>query len=210
MSFFLMQKMQISLNDLFDIRQGLLVKDKEGSAAFKYKTIFISDIPDNPYDSIDLTQVKEYSSSKPFPTKHLLNQEDYLLSCKGQIRGYALKHCLKENVELIASNHFLVLTPRTFAKQTFASDNFFLYHLLDLLIPKLRDHANTKIRKGPVPYITKSELSTIQLNIPIIQLNHIINEFSNLFNNYLTFKKKLDSYDNELIKSIDIKFPVNL
>jgi hypothetical protein len=165
-----------SFSELFEIKQGPMLpskKNNEGNqeSGYRYKSIFISDIPASG-QPLDPELLATFSSSKVMKNTHLLKKEDYLISSKGQIKGYALYRSNAfedggkgEYLGLVASNHFLVLRPRASTLDAFGTTNF-IYNLLDLLIPQFNNLAKQGRKKSGVQFLTISDLQHFSIQMP--------------------------------------------
>lgn len=210
---------QYTLSELFDIKQGLLLPSKSKrqnalNGVNKYKSLFISDMP-APYEPLNVDSLADFSLSKEIKKTHLLCKQDYLISTKGQIKGYALYHSKAfehddiQNSGIIASNHFIVLKPRTSTLEAFG-ESYFIYNILDLIIPRLNTLAKQSTKENQTPYITISDLQNFTINLPDAKaLNELNRTFLEL-NKDFEFKikemhesrNKLNSYN----KSLESKF----
>ena len=205
-----------TIGDLFEIFQGTAIiskkSQKNNSAGFKYKTIYISDLS-NKYETLNFIELNDYEPVKNLKKEKILTGKDYLLTCKGVIKGYALcksqnlfnKMDSKENLGIVASNHFIVLRPRVSTIEIF-KNSYLLYNIIDIIIPELNQFISKKSNKVKLPYITISELENYSFSIPGSNLNELITEFQKLYNerqenisNLIKIDEKISRF-NKLLK----------
>lgn len=205
-----------TIGDLFEIFQGTAIiskkSQKNNSAGFKYKTIYISDLA-NKYETLNFIELNDYEPVKNLKKEKILTGKDYLLTCKGVIKGYALcksqhlfnKMDSKENLGIVASNHFIVLRPRASTIEIF-QNSYLLYNIIDLIIPELNQLISKKSNKVKLTYITISELENYSFSIPGSNLNELITEFQKLYNerqenisNLIKIDEKISRF-NKLLK----------
>jgi hypothetical protein len=181
-----------TIGELFEIFQGTAIISKKSqintSDGIKYKTIYISDLP-NKYETLNFFELNSYESLKKIKKEKLLTENDYLLTCKGTIKGYALckspdifnEITSNEYQGMLASNHFIVLRPRKSTIQNF-QNSYLLYNIIDIIIPELNQFISRKRNKEKLSYITISELENYSFSMPGSNLNELINEFQKLYN----------------------------
>lgn len=201
---------QYALSELFDIKQGLLLPSKSKRAnalngANKYKSLFISDMP-APYEPLVADSLADCSLNKEIKKTHLLCKQDYLISAKGQIKGYALYHSkafenedVQNHVGIIASNHFIVLRPRTSTLEALG-ESYFIYNILDLIIPRLNALAKQSTKKNQTPYITISDLQKFTINLP---------EATTLYELNLTFLELQKDFELKIKQLNESRFKLN-
>jgi hypothetical protein len=132
-----------------------------------------------------------FSSPREIKNTHLLKKLDYLISSKGQIKGYALYRSNAfedggkgEYLGLVASNHFLVLRPRASTLEAF-DYTYFIYNLLDLLIPQFNNLAKHGTKKSGIQYLTVSDLQDFSIQLPEIgNLEELQREFMQIHQEY--------------------------
>jgi hypothetical protein len=197
-----------TIGDLFEIFQGTAIiskkSQKNNSAGFKYKTIYISDLA-NKYETLNFIELNDYEPVKNLKKEKILTEKDYLLTCKGVIKGYALcksleifnKIITKKYLGIVASNHFIVLRPRASTIEIF-QNSYLLYNIIDLIIPELNQLISKKSNKVKLPYITISELENYSFSIPGSNLNELITEFQKLYNERQENIKELQEADNAI------------
>lgn len=181
-----------TIGELFEIFQGTAIISKKSqiniSDGIKYKTIYISDLP-NKYETLNFFELNSYESLKKIKKEKLLTEKDYLVTCKGVIKGYALckspdifnEITSNEYQGMLASNHFIVLRPRKSTIQIF-QNSYLLYNIIDIIIPELNQFISRKRNKEKLSYITISELENYSFSMPGSNLNELINEFQKLYN----------------------------
>jgi len=200
-----------SFSELFEIKQGPMLPSKKNNessqeSGYRYKSIFISDIPAS-YETLDPELLATFSSPKEMKITHLLKKEDYLISSKGQIKGYALYNSNafedgkeKKYLGLVASNHFLVLRPRASTIEAFGN-TYFIYNLLDLLIPQFNNLAKQVQKKSGIQYLTVSDLEVFSIQLPEIGLlKELQGEFMQLHQDYESKLKALNQSKMNLEK----------
>jgi restriction endonuclease S subunit len=200
-----------SFSELFEIKQGPMLPSKKNNKGVKdtgylYKSIFISDLPAS-HESLDPDLLAMFSSIKELKNSHLLKKEDYLISSKGQIKGYALYRSNvfsdvkgKKYLGLVASNHFLILRPRASTLEAFGN-SYFIYNLLDLLIPKFNALAKQGQNKSRIQYLTVSDLQNFSIQLPEIGiLKELLQEFTQLHEEYESRIKALNQSKMNLEK----------
>ena len=111
----------------------------------------------------------------------------------------------KENLGIVASNHFIVLRPRVSTIEIF-KNSYLLYNIIDIIIPELNQFISKKSNKVKLPYITISELENYSFSIPGSNLNELITEFQKLYNerqenisNLIKIDEKISRF-NKLLK----------
>jgi hypothetical protein len=211
--FFISKTHTYTIGDLFEIFQGTAIISKKSqintSDGIKYKTIYISDLPDK-YETLNFLELNGYESQKKIKKEKLLTENDYLLSCKGGIKGYALCKSLNifnelassEYQGIVASNHFIVLRPRTSTIEIFQK-SYLLYNLIDIIIPQLNQFASEKSNKVKLPYITISELQNYSFSMPGSNFDNVITEFQKLYlerHENIRSLNKIDKKINEFNK----------
>lgn len=219
MFLFLNTVCRYSFSELFEIKQGPMLPSKKNiedakENAYQYKSIFISDLPAS-HDSLNPELLTTFSCKKEIKISHLLKKEDYLISSKGQIKGYALfrsnvfsNEKEKKYLGLVASNHFLVLRPRASTMEAFGNTNF-IYNLLDLLIPQFNNLAKHGPKKSGIQYLTVSDLQDFSIQLPEIgileelkrEFMQINQEFESRLNALNQSKADLEKY-NQRIEAI--------
>ena len=197
-----------TIGDLFEIFQGTAIISKKSQinslGGIKHKSIYISDLP-NKYETLNYSELNDYEPVKNLKKEKILTGKDYLLTCKGVIKGYALcksqnlfnKMDSKEYLGIVASNHFIVLRPRASTIEIF-QNSYLLYNIIDLIIPKLNQFVSKKRNKAKLPYITISELENYSFLIPGSNLNELITEFQKLYNERQEKIKELQGADNAI------------
>ena len=208
-----------TIGDLFEIFQGTAIISKKSQKKCidcgKYKTIYISDLA-NKYETLNFVELNEYEPIKKLKKEKLLTQKDYILTCKGVLKGYALCKSLdlfnvmssNEYMGIVASNHFIVLRPRASTIEIF-QNSYLLYNIIDVIIPELNQIISKKSNKVKLPFITISELENFSFSIPGSNLNELITEFQKLYDerkqnlfNIIKIENKISEFNIKLLKYI--------
>ena len=207
------------LGDLFELSQGYAINSKKTvpdlTLKQKFKTIYISDLATK-YETLDFNELNDYTPNKTIKEEKLLTDKDYIISCKGLIKGYAM--CKSDTLfkdlklngykGLVASNHFIVLKPRLSTLEIFKS-SYILYNLIDIIIPELNNYINQNNSRKNRPYITISEIESFSISLPGSTLFDLINEFQLLYNsrtevinNLKEIDEKINSFNKVLFDNI--------
>lgn len=208
-----------TLGDLFELSQGPAIISKKSliieSHSQRYKTIYISDLATK-YEALNFSEINDYNSNKKIKEEKLLTDKDYIITCKGVIKGYAmckspsLFNDLKLNgyEGLVASSHFIVLKPRQSTLEIF-NNSYLLYNLIDVIIPKLNKYVNQNKSRKKIPYITISEIENFSISLPGTDLFDLINEFQSLYNkrkeiisSLVEIDEKLNSFNKVFLKNL--------
>ena len=207
-----------SLSELFTIKQGhiLPTKNKLGiTGKYRYKVIYPSDF-NSVRRQVDITKLDDYFCEKKIGEDKILTSDDFIISCKGTIKGYSLFHSKKEIIELaqmgycglITSNQCITFKPMSTAKSFYKSD-YYLHNILELLIPVMNNISGNKEKSSSINYITINDVSKISVSLPVSVNNSEIEEFNNVFNDwkdkYLKLQeaeKGLEDFNNKLRKRL--------
>jgi hypothetical protein len=207
------------VRDVFDVWQGItLLQPHEKTVDANprqhlYKVINLSGI--NACSKvIDESNLIDYPSERDKSHDKLLAEHDYLISCKGEVRGYSLLNSKEvlDNIKkqgscdgLVASNHFLILRPRMCS--TLSSEEIrFLHNILDIILLKFKLIATGK--PGIAKYLTINDVANYSIHYPYTG-SFEIEKFDDIFKRYLEklhelkeVKKELDSYNRYLASTI--------
>lgn len=182
-----------TLGELFIIRQGQILptkKDFGKIGVYKYKVIYPSDI--NSFRRrIDFTQLDDYYCDKKIADDKILTQDDFIISCKGTIKGYSMYHAKSEISELekmgysglITSNQCITFKPTASASFFYKSD-YYLHNILEQIIPVMNKVSNTKGGGSTINYITINDISKICVKLPVLDKNSEIEEFNKIFDEW--------------------------
>jgi hypothetical protein len=217
-------KNQISLTELVDISQGLPFPNKnknisEDVVNYRYQTLYVSDMPSSSIEQLNREELSEFYSDKKIKENRLLQLEDYLVSIRGKIKGYALINNqdlfkLSDDCNgIIATNHFLVLRPRLTARVAFGH---LLYYILDMLMPRINEYAiekqknKTNGKENALPFITIADLKEISFIID--QTNDLVDlkkqfeykydEYRTAHSNFKIKQTEINAFKNEIINII--------
>jgi len=214
--------MRFTLSELFEIKQGLTLSSKKeikntfGNNA--YKVIYVSDLG-NPYHLLDFGELTDYATDKKIKEERLLTLNDYVISCKGEIKGFSLYKSTKifnllyeKNYSgLFVSNHFIVLRPRKSTLMQYGN-SYFLHNILDLLIPIINKSMNHSSEKKTIPYITIAEIEKYSVLLPgpnfrkqITDFEKVYQSWSDKFEILREANDTLVKFNNELLKEIKIE-----
>lgn len=217
----LMAVTKFQLKDQFEIWQGITVaqtKEKDPELQLPsqaYKLVNLSGI-DPCSRQIDDEKLLEYYPARDIKTNKLLKRCDYLISCKGEVKGYSMLYSenvfkeiekTKSSRGLVASNHFLVLRPRMVA-ETSINELRFLHNLLDILIPSLKKLASEK--GGKAKYLNINDVADYTFNFPysnakeLENFNSVIAKYNSRLNDLTMAKRDLDEYNKSLEHKIRI------
>ena len=216
------ESMRFTLSELFEIKQGLTLSSKKeikktfGNNA--YKVIYVSDLG-NPYHLLDFGELTDYATSNKIKEERLLTLNDYVISCKGEIKGLSLYKSTKifnllyeKNYSgLLVSNHFIVLRPRKSTLMLYGN-SYFLHNILDLLIPIINKSMNHSADKKIMPYITIAEIEKYSVLLPGANFRKKITDFEKVYQSWSDkFELLQDANDtlvkfnHELLKEIEIE-----
>lgn len=165
------QSYKHKLSDLFDIKQGIAIKlGSNLKGKYRYKAVFPSMI-NSPFKVLDSTELNDFYTDSELSEEKLLTKDDYLIACKGLIKGFSLfqsESCFKSMKNekphgVVASNHLIILRPKPIAHM-FISDTYFLHNLLYMVVERITDYlSNNKGKKQQ--YITISDLKNINIGL---------------------------------------------
>jgi hypothetical protein len=217
-------KNQISLTELVDISQGLPFPNKnknisEDVVNYRYQTLYVSAMPSSSIEQLNREELSEFYSDKKIKENRLLQLEDYLVSIRGKIKGYALINNqnlfnLSDDCNgIIATNHFLVLRPRLTARVAFGN---LLYYILDMLMPRINEYAIEKQKnkkngkENALPFITIADLKEISFIIDQTsdlvdlkkQFEYKYDEYRTAHRNFKIKQTEINAFKNEIINII--------
>ncbi|HPR13630.1 MAG TPA: hypothetical protein PLV06_14680 [Bacteroidales bacterium] len=209
------------IKDLFEVWQGITTnRDRDEYPAkkkmsAKYKVVNLSSINDCT-GMITSDRLVDYTPARNIPEEKLLTKNDYLISCKGEVKGFSMINSqmffeTKKNTKtfpwLAASNHYLVLRPRMLSGIGH-EEIIYLHNLLSIFIPELDNLARS--RPGNTKYLTLNDVANYKIRYPDKRVG-IINEFNRLFNEYSEklgelndIKGRLDEFNRSLASKIII------
>jgi hypothetical protein len=217
---FLFSKTQnYKLGDLFEITQGSAIISNKSlipeESSQRYKTIYISNLTTK-YEALEFVELKDYFPNKKIKEGKLITSKDYIITCKGVVKGYAMCKAinlfkdlkLSNHKGIIASNHFIVLKPRQSTLEIF-ENSYLLYHLLDMIIPEFNNYINQNATRKKLPYITISEIENFSISLPGSSLFDIIKEFQSLYNkrkqvltNLIEIDEKLSLFNKDFLNNL--------
>ena len=185
----------VRVKDLFEVKQGFTVVSPKNSSKDtdslpnKYKVINLSGI-NTSSRFLNINDLADHSSEKPVSPDKLLTRNDYLLSCKGVVKGFSLRFSDEIFDDLnhqstfkgiIASNHFFILRLRKIEESN-SKDTYFFHNLLDIISAELNKIANNK--KGIAKYLTIGDVENYTFNLSDFDLDERIEKFNGLFKVY--------------------------
>lgn len=215
---------EFQLKDLFEIRQGVtMVKQnrtsKKSSGKYHYKVINLSALDTCSRRLVPENLVDYYPGKEINPDK-CLSPDDYLITCKGTVKGFSLFFSNelfnkagdeKPYNGILASNHFFILRPRGIIGGNNSplpfKEKVFLDNLMDIVAEEL--NKDVAYGKGSsTKYLTIREVENFVINYPFKDKKKI-DEFSVIFDQYYKklqelneAKNKLDLFNHELRKLI--------
>jgi hypothetical protein len=218
----LVNSYRYALSDIFDVRQGsgipYIKEERKSKNAKKYKLLYPADL-NQVFKSLDGLPLSDYQVEREINPEKILTAEDYILTCKGIIRGFSMQHskvaisAAKENgsTGMLPSNHFIVLRAREISKEMYGIP--YMHNLLDLLVPKLNEFTEQRAGKKLLRYITISDIVNITLDLPLKNWSNKEKDFDAV---YKPWKKNLDQfsktelilkdYNNKLMEEINIQW----
>lgn len=205
---------KFQIKDQFEIWQGVTTSRNLWKESGKkkpsdiYKVVNLSGI-DNCTGMIEAENLIDFMPTRSIPEDKLLTKYDYLISCKGEVKGFSM--LMSENIlemmkkkscgGLVASNHFLVLRPRLIADAGI-SEIGFLHNLLGIISAKLNDLPSVKKRINK--YVTVNEVSNYTFAFPYKD-GKVVDSFNAVFSNYIGSlkdfiyaKERVDEYNRIL------------
>jgi len=215
----ILDHIKFQVKDQFEIRQGITKansgrkeeSDKVNSTT--YKVVNLSGI-DSCTGEIDKSRLVNYTPKRDVSPDKLLSGLDYLISCKGEVKGYSMLYSedLLSNKQedykfkgIVASNHFLVLRPRMISRNS-TDEIRFLHNLLDIISAELRSLAVAK--KGPAKYLTINDVANYQFNFPykdtveIEEFKKVSRQYRKSFEDFKKAKERLYDYNRAIADKI--------
>ena len=197
------------LSDIFEIRQGIAtpyLKHKVNpEAGHVYKLIYPADL-NLVFKSLDVHSLSEFHSEKELNPARLLTADDYLISCKGIVKGFTLLHSADQLAAgprtvrkgVVATNQFIIARPRPSFQEAYGVP--YLHNLLEMLIPTMNEMTASQSEKTVFRYITIRDIENISLELPTKGAEMKRKEFETL---YKSWKKHLElfSKSDELLKA---------
>jgi hypothetical protein len=201
------------LSDIFEIRQGIAAPYMKHKVIPKtdhiYKLIYPADL-NMVFKTLNIDSLSDFHSEKELNQAKLLTEEDYLISCKGIVKGFSLLYSAdklasgprKARKAVVATNQFIIMRPRPNFQEVYGLP--YLHNLLDLLIPKMNQMTETRSEKSVLRYITISDIENITLELPVQKAEIKRKEFDTI---YKSWKKNLElfSKSDEQLKAYNDK-----
>ena len=188
------------LKDFYEIRQGVTVLQSNGKAL--YKAINLSGI-DTCTKMIDGKKLVDYDPVREVGPDKLLTNTDYLVSSKGEVKGFSLLNAgeflLSMTADgsckgIVASNHFLILRPKDISG-TNPNEVRFAHNLLDIMVLEFNKIASGKA--GVSKYLTISDLADLKIHNPLSNSDSLV-QFTGIMNRYLQKQNELNKVKIEL------------
>ena len=219
--FLLTEKIRLSLSELFEIKQGVALSSKKeiekSVGQHTYKVVYVSDLG-NPYHLLDFDELTDYAIDTKIKEEKLLTLNDYIISCKGEIKGFSLSK--SSNIfnsiselnysGLFVSNHFIILRPRPSILMMYGN-SYFLHNILDLLIPIINKSISQNENKKIMPYITIGEIEKYSVLLPgpgfqkkITDFEKVYQSWSDKFELFQEANEELKIFNNELLNEIKV------
>lgn len=202
---------EYTVNDLFIVKQGKMILEKDklsseillddnDSKSINIKVLTMSSI-DFDSKSIDKNNLSDYFYKNNKNQDYLLSANNYIINRVGKNKGMSLIDIDFDfdKTKVIASHHFIVLTPRTIVLENVP----FFHMLIDVVLNDLIK--NTKTTKGQ--YITVREVQNIKISIPSAGFNELIRTFMEIYEPY---KKSLQNFNENKNKMDLFKMKINL
>lgn len=222
---FLFSKNQrYTLAELFKINQGIAFLSKKKIETqvgeYIYKTIYVSDLAIK-YNRIHFEGLTDFATLTSIKKDKLLTKEDYIITCKGEIKGFALYNSddIFENLNelnysgLLVSNHFIVLRPRSSTLEIF-NNSYLLYNILDLLVPKINAFVKQLESRKKIPYVTISEVENFSIILPGSNFMEIVENFEAYYTAYkeklnllIQAEEELKRFNASLLNEIEVQCP---
>ena len=210
------------LSELFKIKQGLAIQTKKKSSnqegKYRYKVIYPSNL-NEPFKTLNINDLTDCFTDKEITTDKLLTKEDYIVSCKGVIKGFpmlnsenAIKKVIESNYQgIIASNHFITLRPfPSTQKGLFSLD--FMDNVLDLVVDKMSEFIKNSSGPNKKNHITIFEIGNISIEMllalneeKIKEFDRIYKDWKNCRDSFLKVETQLKDFNNTLVKQLKIK-----
>jgi hypothetical protein len=213
------QLKQGRLRDFYEIRQGVTVSQSPGKGL--YKAINLSGI-DACTKMIDENKLVSYDPVREVGSDKLLANTDYLVSGKGEVKGYSLLdagefiHNLTLNGSckgIVASNHFLVLRPRDISGSNMDEIRF-AHNLLDILVPEFYKIASVKA--GNSKFLTINDLGDLKISHPWSD-SDFFRQYSDIMTRYIqkqqelnVVKIELDNFNRDLASRVNLESAFNV
>lgn len=214
----LLPPVKFQLKDQFDIWQGITASRNQESilkkkkASERYKIVNLSGV-NACTGMIEEDNLVDYLPARGIPEEKLLAKYDYLISCKGEVKGFSMLfsekvfEILKKKScrGLVASNHFLVLRPRMISN-TSITEIRYLHNLLGIIVSRLNDLPSVRHRVNK--YVTVNEVANYTFSFPFKD-SKVVDSFNDMFMNYIKSlnefidaKERLDEYNRRLESKI--------
>lgn len=214
-----------TLSELFEIKLGVAIVSKKESVKevgeLRYKVIYVSDLKSE-YKTLDFNTLTPYATDKQIKPTKLLSHNDYVMSCKGEVKGLSLnsvKDIFPISDEsgyagILVSNHFIILRPRQTTLNIFNNITF-LHNILDLLLPQINEYVKQKIDGKKLPFITISELERFSIQLPggnglqekTEAFDNIYTEWRSKYEELRKLIKIMGKFNNSLLNDLKIEFP---
>ena len=219
--FLFTENMRLTLSELFEIKQGVALSSKKeiekSFGQYTYKVIYVSDLG-NPYHLLDFEELTDYATDTKIKEEKLLTLNDYIISCKGEIKGFSLSK--SSNIfnsiselnysGLFVSNHFIILRPRPSILMMYGN-SYFLHNILDLLIPIINDSISQNADKKIMPYITIGEIEKYSILLPgagflkqLTDFEKVYQSWSDKFEKLQEANETLKKFNDELLNEIKV------
>ena len=213
------QLKQGRLKDFYEIRQGVTALQPAGKGL--YKAINLSGI-DACTKMIDENKLVSYDPVREVGYDKLLASTDYLVSGKGEVKGYSLlesgefiKNLTSDGSckGIVASNHFLVLRPRDISGSNMDEIRF-AHNLLDILIPEFNKIASVKA--GNSKFLTINDLGDLKISNPLTN-SDLFRQFTEIMTSYTQkqqalneVKIELDNFNRHLASQVKLESMFNV
>jgi hypothetical protein len=202
---------EYTVNDLFIVKQGKMILEKDklsseilfddnDSKSINIKVLTMSSI-DFDSKSIDKNNLSDYFYKNNKNQDYLLSANNYIINRVGKNKGMSLIDIDFDfdKTKVIASHHFIVLTPRTIVLENVP----FFHMLIDVVLNDLIK--NTRTTKGQ--FITVRVVQDIKISIPFVGFDEFVRNFMEIYEPY---KKSLQNFNENKNKMDLFKMKINL
>lgn len=186
---------EYTINDFFIVKQGKLILDKDKLSSdilldensLKSKNVKVLTMGSVNFDdnSINEDYFSDYISKKTNDLDYILSANNYIINRVGKNKGMSFIDIDFDfaKTKVIASHHFIVLTPRTIVLENVP----FFHMLIDVVLNNLIKNKTTI--KGQ--YITVREVQNMKISIPSVGFDELTKNFVEI---YLPYKKSLQNF----------------
>jgi hypothetical protein len=217
-----LDKFRFSLSELFEIRQGISVPapgQRGSEKEYAYRMVYPIDFGKS-LRTIEFDQLLSQPLNREVKPERLLTASDYLLSCKGIVRGFSLQHsaeaftrCDTESCKgILASNHFLVLRARQAQVEMYGLP--YLHNVLDRVVPRLNEMTELRSGQRALRYVTIGDVEQVSVMLPLknaatsrSQFEEIYREWKINWAQWMASEKKLALFNEAFDDMLGVQVP---